>query len=76
MIWYFIGIFALGSLFTLVVTLASRNGSKSAQLEALKAELRKQAEEQARAQRITDNVYSLSADDARRRLHDVANKQR
>ena len=56
--------------------LASKNGSKSAQLEALKAEIRKNAEEQRRAQEIKDRVYSLSPDDARRRLHDVANKQR
>lgn len=76
MFWYFIGVFALGSLFTLVVALASKNGSKQAQLEALKAELKKQAEEQARAQKIMDNVSSLSVDDARRRLHEVANKQR
>lgn len=56
--------------------LASKNGSKSAQLEALKAEIKKQAEEQARAQRIRDKVSYLSGDDARRRLHEVANKQR
>lgn len=76
MIWYFLAIFGLGSLLTCIVFLASKNGSKAAQLEALKAELRKQAEEQARANRITDNVSNLSADDARKRLHDVANKQR
>ena len=76
MIGYILGIFGLGALLSAVVLLASKNGSKAAQLEALKAELRKQAEEQARAQRITDNVYALSADDARKRLHDVASKQR
>ena len=76
MIGYILGIFGLGAVLSAVILLASKNGSKSAQLEALKAEIRKQAEEQARAQRITDNVYALSADDARRRLHDVASKQR
>ena len=76
MIWYFIGIFALGSLFTLVVTLASKNGSKAAQLEALKAELRKQAEEQARAARINSSVANMSDSDIRNRLHEIANKQR
>lgn len=74
MIWYFICIFALGSLFTLVVTLASKNGSKAAQLEALKAELRKQAEEQARANKITDNVNSISDDDVRNRLQNLSSK--
>lgn len=76
MIWYFLSIFGLGSLLTIIIFLSSKNGSKAAQLEALKAEIKKQAEEQARAQRITNNVGSLSADDARRRLHDVASKQR
>ena len=76
MIWQLIAILCGGGLLGVSLWLASKNGSKAAQLEALKAELRKQAEEQRRAQRITDNVYSLPADDARRRLHDVANKQR
>ena len=56
--------------------LASKNGSKAAQLAALKDEIRKNAEEQRRAREIKDRVCSLSADDARRRLHDVANQQR
>lgn len=75
MLWQFIAILCGGGLLAVALFLASKNGSKSAQLEALKAELRKQAEEQARAQRIIDNVNSLSADDARRRLHEIANKQ-
>ena len=75
MIWYFIYIFALGSLFTLVVTLASKNGSKAAQLEALKAELRKQAEEQARANRINQNVANFSDSDITNKLHQIANEQ-
>lgn len=74
MIWYFICIFALGSLLTLVVTLASKNGSKSAQLEALKAELRKQAEEQARANKIIDSVRAMPSDDVRKRLQDISGK--
>ena len=73
---YLIAIILFGSVLGTALVLASKGGSKQAQLEALKAELRKQAEEQARAQRITDNVYSLSPDDARKRLQDVANKQR
>lgn len=56
--------------------LASKNGSKAAQLEALKAEIKKNAEEQKRAQKITDTVYAMSADDARRRLCEFQSKQR
>ena len=65
-----------GGVLGIALWLASKNGSKSAQLEALKAELKKQAEEQARAQRIRDQVSYLSGDDARRRLHDVATRKR
>ena len=74
--WYFFTVFALGSLFVIVIFLASKNGSKAAQLEVLKAELKKQVKEQERAQKITDTVYSLSDADARRRLHNVAHQQR
>ena len=76
MFWHLVAILCGGGLVGVALWLASKNGSKSAQLEALKAELRKQSEEQRRAREITDNVYSLPADDARRRLHEVANKQR
>lgn len=76
MLWQFVAILCGGGLVGVALWLASKNGSKSAQLEALKAEIRKNAEEQRRAQEIKDRVYSLSVDDARRRLHDVANKQR
>lgn len=60
----------------LVVWLARREGKKSAKLEALKEAAKRNAEEQKREQKIYDNVYSLTDDDARRRLHDVSNKQR
>lgn len=52
----------------LVAVMASKNGSKAAQLENLKAELRKRAEEQARAQRITDSVRRESIDSVRAKL--------
>lgn len=52
----------------LVAVMASKNGSKAAQLENLKAELRKRAEEQARAQRITDNVRRKSTHSVRSKL--------
>lgn len=73
---YIFAIVAFGGVFATALFLASKHASKEAQLQNLKAELKKQAEEQERARKITDSVYSLSADDARRRLHDVANKQR
>lgn len=76
MLTYFVAILAFGSLLSAIVLLASKNGSKAAQLENLKAELRKNAEEQARAQKITDNVYSMSDDDARKRLCELQSKQR
>ena len=58
----------------LVVSFSSKNGSKAAQLEALKAELKKRAEEQAYAQKIINNVSNLSDDDVRKRLQDVSSK--
>lgn len=67
---------ALCFLFGLTVWLARKEGSKEAQLQAALAQQRKDKEEQDRAKKITDAVYSLPADDARRRLHDLANKQR
>ena len=72
---YLIAILAFGSLLSVAIVMASKNGSKAAQLEALKAELRKQAEEQARANRINNFANGLSGDDARKLLHDVANEQ-
>lgn len=75
MLWQIIAILCGGGLLAVCLWLASKNGSKAAQLEALKSELKKQAEEQRRAQRIIDNVYAMSADDARRRLHNVANRR-
>lgn len=63
------------ALFAVALLLASKNGSKAAQLEAIKAELKKIAKEQEKAHEISENVANLSADDARKRLHDVANKQ-
>ena len=75
--WLTVGlIIALCALFGLTVWLARKEGSKDAQLQAALAQHRKDQEEQNRARKITDAVYSMSADDARRRLHDVANKQR
>ena len=74
MAWYILGIFGLGALLSAVILLASKNGSKSAQLEALKAELRKQAEEQARAARINNSVCNMSISDVRDRLRQTSSK--
>ena len=76
MLWQLIAILCGGGLLGVALLLASKNGSKAAQLEALKTELKKNAEEQRRAEQITSRVYTMSADDVRRRLHYVANKQR
>lgn len=62
--------------FCVALYLSRKEGSKAAQLEALKAELKKQAEEQVRANRITDRVSSLSNEEARRKLNEIANKIR
>ena len=55
-------------LFCVVVWLASEGGSKSAQLEALKAELKRIAEENARAQGIMDNVRRDDIERVREKL--------
>ncbi len=72
---YLVIVLCLGSLLSTVIWLAGKNGRKLAQLEALKAEIKKQAKEQERAQKIRDHVYHLSTGDIRCRLHDVANQQ-
>ena len=75
MIWYFLSIFGLGSLLTVIIFLSSKNGSKAAQLEALKAELKKQAEEQARVARINNSIANMSDSDVRNSLHKIATQQ-
>jgi hypothetical protein len=75
MFWYFLCVFGLGSLLTVIILLSSKNGSKAAQLEALKSEIKKQAEEQARANRICQNVSNFSDSDITNKLHQIANEQ-
>lgn len=60
-------------MFFVALSFSRKEGSKAAKLEALKAELRKRAEEERRAEQISNNVYNLTDDDARERLHHVAN---
>lgn len=62
--------------FVVALFLARKCGSKAAKLEALKAELRREEKEQERAKKITDTVYNRPADDARKRLRQLAGKQR
>lgn len=63
-------------LFAFTIRLAAKYGSKQAQLENIKAEIRRQAEEQERANEIMDNVRNFDEHTVRERLHEIANKQR
>lgn len=75
MMWqYLLVIIAFGGLMNVVVYLASKNGSKSAQLEALKAEIRKDAEEQRRANEANDRVRNMSDASVRNRLSNLQSK--
>ena len=71
---YLVMILVFGSLFSVAIVMASKNGSKAAQLESLKAELKKQAEEQARENRVIDSVRNMSSDDVRKRLQNISSK--
>lgn len=66
----------LALLIGIVVYLSAKLGKKTAQLEAAKEKEKKEEEEKAHAQKVTDAVYSMSADDARRKLQELSNKQR
>lgn len=75
--WLAIGLTgAFCFLFGLTIWLARKEGSKEAQLQAALAQQRKEEQEQQRVQKITNSVNSMPIDDARRRLHDLANQQR
>ena len=57
--------------FGVAIWLASKSGSKAAQLEALKAELKRIAEENARAQGIIYNVRRSDIERVREKLQDT-----
>lgn len=76
MLWQIVAILGGCGLLGVALWLSSKNGSKAAQLEALKAELKKQAEEQKRANKIMDSVRNMDEHTCRQRLHEIANKQR
>ena len=59
----------------LVAYLANKLGKKSAQLEAIKEDQRKQEEELAHAEKITNSVNAMDEYDVRQRLHEIANGQ-
>ena len=63
---WMIGGFAV--LLGIVVWMSSKNGSRAAQLENLKAELKKQAEGHARAQRIMADVHRTDIERVREKL--------
>lgn len=64
------GVLIILILVACLVAMAKKNGKQAARLKELKREL----ERISNAQALAANVYSLDDDDARRRLHDVANK--
>ena len=70
----FLVIFAFGCLFVAVIALASKNGSKAAQLENLKIEIKRSEEERRRAEKIANSVDNMSSESVRERLQDVAGK--
>ena len=76
MLWQILVIMGGCGVLGIALWLASKNGSKAAQLEALKAELKKQTEEQKRANKIMDSVRNMDEHTCRQRLHEIANKQR
>lgn len=57
-----------------IIYLSHKNGKKAAQLEKLKDEIKREAEEQARANKIIDNVGNMSDDDVRERLRSISGK--
>lgn len=73
--WIGIGIgIAVCFLFALTIRIAKDEGSKAAQLEALKAEIRKNAEEQRRANEANDRVRNMSDVSIRNRLSNLQSK--
>lgn len=74
MLWQILIIMGGCGILGIALWLASKNGSKAAQLEALKAEIRKQAEEQSRVARINSSVSNMSDADVAERLQKLSGK--
>lgn len=60
-----------GGLLWAVIALSKNYGRATAQTEALKAEAKRAAKEQERANKIIDSVDRMSVDDVRQRLQNV-----
>lgn len=63
------GLFCL--LWMVGLWLASKLGSKSAQVDAIKEEIKKQLKEQEKANAINKRVDDMPFDDVRKRLQDI-----
>lgn len=61
-----------GALLWAVIALSKNYGRAAAQAELLKAEAKRAAKEQERANKIIDSVDRMSADDVRKRLRDIS----
>jgi hypothetical protein len=74
--WLQIGvIFGLFSLWVLTAYLANKAGSKSAQLESIKAEIKRQEKERERAEKIANSIDNMDDTTVCQRLHKIANKR-
>lgn len=74
--WLQIGvIFGLFSLWVLTAYLASKAGSKSAQLESIKAEIKRQEKERERAEKIANSIDNMDDTTVRQQLCKIANKR-
>ena len=72
--WTAIGIIvAYCFLFGVVIWLARREGKKSAKLEELRKTVKRQAEEQYRANKSLDSVRNMDEHTVRNKLHSIAN---
>lgn len=65
-------VLGFGGLLWAVIALSKNYGRATAQTEALKAEAKRAAKEQERANKIMDSVDRMSADAVRQRLRDIS----
>lgn len=73
--WSAIGLtFGFVSLIWAVVYYAKKSANSTAQLEALKSEIKRIAQERERANKIIDSVRCMPDDDVRKRLQDRTGK--
>lgn len=65
-------VLGFGGLLWAVIALSKNYGRATAQTEALKAEAKRAAKEQERANKIMDSVDRMHIDDVRERLRDIS----